>query len=65
VNNPILILGSTSAIARAIAHHFAGEKHDLILAGRDADELQRDAADLSLRYGIEAIPLVFDATDFP
>jgi short-subunit dehydrogenase len=64
VNNPILILGATSGIARAIAHRFASEKHDLILAGRDSEELNRDSADLSVRYGIQAIPIIFDATNF-
>jgi decaprenylphospho-beta-D-erythro-pentofuranosid-2-ulose 2-reductase len=47
----IVILGATSAIARATAAAFAKQGHELLLAGRDVYELERIATDLSLRYG--------------
>ena len=60
----VLILGAGSSIAKAIAHRFAQAGHSLVLAGRDQGELERDAADLRLRYGAAARTAHFDATDF-
>ncbi len=67
VDNPrksILILGASSDIARAVARKFAKEGWDLLLAGRDTGTLSADAADLRLRYGVNAEALRFDALDF-
>ncbi|HET9113117.1 MAG TPA: SDR family oxidoreductase [Burkholderiales bacterium] len=50
----VLILGATSAIARAAAAEFAEQGFDLYLAGRDAEELTRIAADLTIRYRVKA-----------
>jgi decaprenylphospho-beta-D-erythro-pentofuranosid-2-ulose 2-reductase len=60
----VLILGATSAIARAAAAEFAAKDHSLYLAGRDRDELERLAADLNIRYGIVVRWGLFDAEDF-
>ena len=57
----VLILGATSAIARATAAAFAARGAALYLASRDADELRRIAADLRLRYGVEVHYGLFDA----
>ena len=57
----VLILGATSAIARATAAAFAARGAALYLASRDGDELQRIAADLRLRYGVEVHYGLFDA----
>lgn len=57
----VLILGATSAIARATAAAFAAQGHPLYLAARDLDELRRSAADLHLRYGVEVRYGLFDA----
>ena len=57
----VLILGATSAIARGIAAAFARRGHSLYLAGRDAAELARDAANLRVRYGVEVRHAAFDA----
>ena len=57
----VLILGATSAIARGSAAAFARRGHPLYLAGRDLDELRRDAADLQVRYGVEVLFGSFDA----
>jgi decaprenylphospho-beta-D-erythro-pentofuranosid-2-ulose 2-reductase len=60
----VLILGAASAIARAVAGEFARRGHDLLLAGRDAEELGRIADDLSLRHGVSAQGRAFDALAF-
>jgi short-subunit dehydrogenase len=59
----VLILGATSAIASALAREFAAHKFDLVLGGRDREELSALASDLSLRYGIRAGVLSLDALD--
>ncbi|WP_416826502.1 SDR family oxidoreductase [Ectobacillus polymachus] len=57
----VLILGATSGISKALAYHFASKKVDLILAGRDMEELGRLASDLEIRYEIHAKTINFDA----
>lgn len=57
----VLVLGATSAIARATAAAFAARGASLYLASRDMDELQRSAADLRIRYGVEVRYGAFDA----
>lgn len=59
----VLILGATSAIARAVAAEFAGQHYDLILAGRNPEELSALAADLAIRHGIKAQTQCFDVLD--
>ena len=61
MSNPVLILGATSAIARATAGAFAARGHAIYLAGRDMDELPRIAADLRVRHGVEVHYGTFDA----
>jgi len=56
-----LILGGSSAVARAFARVAAAEGCAVLLAGRDTDDLERSAADLRTRYGIAAAVLPFDA----
>lgn len=45
----VLILGATSAIAEAVARHYAGRGASLFLAGRDEQRLAHIAADLTVR----------------
>jgi short-subunit dehydrogenase len=59
----VLILGGTSAIASALAREFATHNFDLVLGGRDRDELSSLASDLSLRYGVRTGILPLDALD--
>ncbi len=59
----VVVLGATSPIARALAAELAGRGHTLHLAGRDAEELRRISADLSVRYGAPTRTSVFDAAD--
>lgn len=53
MNETVLILGATSGIARGTASALARRGSNLILAGRDAEELQRIASDLSIRFGVD------------
>ncbi|MEM9413917.1 MAG: SDR family oxidoreductase [Planctomycetota bacterium] len=65
-NNPkrVLIVGATSGIARAVAHRLAQRGYALVLAARDAEAIDRDAADLRVRYSVEVETRAFDALDF-
>lgn len=58
-----IILGASSAMARAFARKAATEGADLILAGRDQSDLQAGAADCLLRGAASATALHFDARD--
>ncbi|MEZ4777617.1 MAG: SDR family oxidoreductase [Bacteroidia bacterium] len=60
----ILILGATSDIARAIAHRYAREGFDILLAGRQTKPLESDASDLNIRYGVSVKTLEFDAENY-
>lgn len=60
----VLILGATSGIARALGRALAGRWQNLVLAGRDLEELERLGADLNLRHGIEVVVEPFDARAF-
>ena len=61
MSESVLILGATSAIARATAAAFAARGDALYLASRDMDELRRIAADLRLRHNVEVRYGLFDA----
>ena len=60
----VLVLGAASAIARAVAGEFARRGFDLLLAGRDREELDKVATDLSLRHAVSARARAFDALAF-
>jgi decaprenylphospho-beta-D-erythro-pentofuranosid-2-ulose 2-reductase len=59
----VVVLGATSPIARAVAGELAARGHRIILAGRDAGELERNAADLAIRHGGEVATIGYDARD--
>lgn len=61
MSGAVLILGATSAIAKATAAAFAAKGHPLYLAGRDDNELERIAADIAIRYGVTVEYGLFDA----
>jgi short-subunit dehydrogenase len=60
----VLIVGASSGIGRAVAHRWAAAGNDLLLAGRDTQDLNHSAADLAIRYRIRAEVCQFDALDF-
>lgn len=47
----VLVVGATSSIAREIANCYASEGADVHLAARNTEELERTAADITLRHG--------------
>ncbi len=55
------ILGASSAIARAMARQVASSGCDVVLAGRDGDDLARNIADITACTDVTATPLSFDA----
>jgi len=61
---PVLILGATSAIARHVAASFAARGRPVFLAGRNAAEAERLAADLRIRHHVEAVAGHFEAEDY-
>lgn len=60
----VLILGANAGIGRALAAEFAMHRHDLILAGRDLEELQALASDLNLRHKVNTRPAKVDVLNF-
>lgn len=56
-----VVLGASSSVGRAFARQAAAEGSDVILAGRDIDDLRRTAADVALRAGCGAEVMMFDA----
>ncbi len=58
-----LVLGASSAIARALAREAARRGAEVILAGRDDDDLRRTAADIVAAYGVGAAVRAFDTLD--
>ncbi len=61
MSGPVLILGATSGMARAVARSFAEAGHPIQLAARDINRLDDDAADLRTRYGVDVTLHAFDA----
>ncbi|MCP3904749.1 MAG: SDR family oxidoreductase [Planctomycetes bacterium] len=57
----VLITGATSGIGCAIARLLAAEGRSLVLASRDAAELDRWASDFRVRYDADVVTRVYDA----
>lgn len=60
----VLIVGATSALARAVATELARDGHALVLAARDGAEAGAVAADLRVRHGVPARGVELDVLDF-
>src|SRR6478672_8773337 len=60
----VLVIGASSGIGRAVARVWAGAGSDLILVGRDEQDLHRTAADLKVRHGRKVEVVGFDALAF-
>ena len=61
----LLVLGANSDIAHALARLFARrERAELVLASRDMPRLEKRAQDVSVRTGVRAEAVFFDACDF-
>jgi short-subunit dehydrogenase len=65
MKNRQIILGARSGIGRELSKVRAlVPETELTLCGRDVEELERDAADLRIRYGVPVVVEPFDARDF-
>lgn len=60
----VLLLGASSDMATAIARKFAQDKYDIILAGRNVQQLSAFKTDLEIRYNVKAEAVKFDALDY-
>ena len=60
----VLILGATSGMARAVAAEFAAHGYDLVLVGRNRQELDALAADLAVRYQVRTDVHLLDVLNF-
>jgi short-subunit dehydrogenase len=56
----VLVTGASSGIGEALAHCCARDGHDVVLAARSIDKLERLAATLRERHGIQAIAIHAD-----
>jgi short-subunit dehydrogenase len=63
MNSPVLIAGGTSGIGRAVAAEFARSGTPLILAARNADQLEVSAADLRIRHSVPVETLLLDLSE--
>jgi short-subunit dehydrogenase len=60
----VLVVGANAGIGRAVAAEFASHRYNVILAGRDLEELQTLAADVKLRHSVSAQAERLDVLDF-
>lgn len=60
----ILILGAMSDVAQALAHEYAKNGYEIILAARKIDRLEPLRKDLEIRYNVKAFTYEFDALNF-
>lgn len=59
----VVIVGSTSGIARAVAHAYAERGVSLTLIARNAEALEAQAQDLRIRHGAAVGTIVLDLED--
>jgi len=62
MNDPVVVLGATSAIGQAFARAVAARGKDVVLCARCEEEADRSARDLAVRHGVEAAAMGFEAT---
>jgi len=60
----VVLLGATSAMVRQLGLCFAAEQRNVIVAGRDMEEIEAIAQDARVRHGVEVHALSLEATDF-
>lgn len=58
-----MIIGATAGVGQALVGRLAQAGYDLILVGRDPDDLDRTAVDARARFGVETQVVVADAAD--
>jgi decaprenylphospho-beta-D-erythro-pentofuranosid-2-ulose 2-reductase len=60
----ILILGAMSDVAQAMAHEYAKNGYEVILAARKKERLESLEKDLQIRYNVKVSSVEFDALNF-
>lgn len=60
----ILVIGATSRIGEKIVHELAEGNQNLLIAGRDIDQLKTISKDVDIRYQVKAIPVLFEALEY-
>jgi decaprenylphospho-beta-D-erythro-pentofuranosid-2-ulose 2-reductase len=60
----VMIIGATSGIARSCAYQFAANGSNLVLAGRNIQELEKIAGDIRIRFNVNIIVKKFEAFDY-
>src|SRR5690606_12322529 len=63
VRGAVLVVGASAGIGRAVARRLAAAGHPLVLAARDRDELEREAAHLRVCSGVPVTVRPWDARD--
>ena len=58
-----LITGASSGIGKEFAHHYAAEKHDLVLVARSEDKLNTLADTLRGQHGIQVTVIALDLSE--
>lgn len=57
---PVLVIGATSDIGRAIARAYAGAGRSIILAARHIEAVELDVADFKLRFAVDSFAITCD-----
>ena len=60
----ILIAGVTSDIGKATAHSYAQKGYNLLITGRNINELYKEKQDLEIRYSISVLTYPLDLENF-
>ena len=60
----VLILGASSGIAKSLAYELARNNINLLLAGRNLNDLESMCSDIKLRYQVEVNTCLFQALDY-
>ena len=59
----VLILGGTSDLGKALARRYAEAGYNLIIAGRNTEELDKNAKDIEIRHSVSVDSVYFDVLD--
>jgi short-subunit dehydrogenase len=59
----LLVLGANSDVGVAVAQRYASEGWSLYLASRDMESLEKEAANIRLRFDVDAVAFSFDVCD--
>ncbi|MBK6335987.1 MAG: SDR family oxidoreductase [Betaproteobacteria bacterium] len=60
-----MVIGGSSGLGRALAERLACAGHSLVLVSSDLRDTQALAADLALRWGVQAVPMALDLAQSP